>query len=493
MTDFIRRHYFKAILCILLLHIISHLPFLPLPPCSIHVWRQCNTLAVARNFFEEDNTITQPRVDRRYDSDGVTGMQFPAFEWGLAQLYRITGEHYFVQRTYALLVSGIAIFCTFLFFFRYSGDPLPGIFAAWFLTWSPEWYYQSINALPDILAFAAGAGALAAWAEWTRRKTSARFALTIFLLALAGLVKMQYGIFGGIIASLLLHQYRKKEISRKHFFQWMLGGAGAFGLVTCWYIYANQLIQSSGLYDFVLNIRPATNTKDALAIVKRNLISDLPELLFNYAGAILVVIGLFSYFRKDNEKKWVALPAFLLFISWYLLMLEQMKVHQYYLLPLLLLAVFPLLNGINRMLEGKRIVLLWLLIIAMPALALTRILPARWMKTDLGIPSAFADQEQLEKLIHAVPAHQPVITVPDKSGCIWLYFLHKKGFSFEDESLFSRTNDAGEVVFEEYKRRGAKWMYAPADFFSSSAIETPAGLTLTATTGGISVYRISPP
>lgn len=493
MTDFIRRHYKKAIVCILLMHVITHLPFLHLPPCSIHVWRQCNTLAVARNFYEENNTITQPRVDRRYDSDGVTGMQFPAYEWGLAQIYRLTGEHYFVQRSYALVISSIAILCTFLFFYKYRGDPLLGVLAAWFLTWSPEWYYHSINALPDILAFAAGTGALAAYGEWTQRKTTGRFTLTILLLAMAGLVKIQYGIFGGIIAALLVHQYRRNVISKKHFFHWTIGGGVAIAIVSGWYVYANQLIKSSGLYDYVLNIRPITNLPDALAIVKRNLISDLPELLFNYAGTMLVLIGLFNYIRPDNRKKWVAIPAFILFILWYVVMLEQMKVHQYYMLPLLILAVFPVLNGIKWLLEGKRKIALWLLIIAMPVLAMIRILPARWMKEDLGIPSAFADQRQLEQLIKAVPDHQPIITLPDESGCIWLYFLHKKGFSYADEGLFTTFNNKGELLFDEYKRRGAKWLYTPTDFFSGRGLEVPASLQLSGEIGGITIYSITPP
>lgn len=102
-----------------------------------------------------------------------------------------------------------------------------------------------------------------------------------------------------------------------------------------------------------------------------------------------------------------ALPAFLLFIVWYILMLEQMKVHQYYLLPLLMLAIFPLLNGIKWMLEGKRIVVLWLLLASMPALAMIRILPARWMKEDLGIPTEFANSVLREQLAVAVPDQAP--------------------------------------------------------------------------------------
>lgn len=491
MTDFLRRYYKKALLCILLLHVLTHLPFISLPPCSIHVWRQCNTLAVARNFFEEDNNILQPRVDRRYDSDGVTGMQFPAFEWGLAQLYHLTGENYPVQRSYSLLISTAALLFTFIFFFRYRGDPLLGLCAVWFLCWSPEWYYQSINALPDILAFCAGMGALAIYAGWTYRKTTLQFSATLLLLTLAGLVKIQYGIFGGIIAALLVQQYRKNLMSKKHFVHWLIGGGSALLIVGGWYLYANFLIHASGLYDYVLNLRPVSNGTVAAGIIYKNIISDLPELLFNYAGTVLLVTGLISMLRKDNRKKWIALPAFLLFIVWYILMLEQMKVHQYYLLPLLMLAIFPLLNGIKWMLEGKRIVVLWLLLASMPALAMIRILPARWMKEDLGIPTEFANSVLREQLAVAVPDQDRVITVPDESGCIWLYFLHKKGFSYADETLFTTKNEKGEILFEEYKRRGARWMYLPVGYFNATGINQPTSLQHVTVVGGIEVYRIN--
>ena len=489
MTDLLRRYYKKVLAGILLLNIIAHLPYLHLPPCSIHVRRQCNTLAVARNFFEEDNNILKPRVDRRYDSDGVTGMQFPAFEWGLAQVYQITGEHYFIQRGYSLLISTLTLVFTFLFFFRYRGDPFLGLAAAWFICWSPEWFYQGLNALPDILAFCCGMGALAFYAGWSLRKTSPQFVTAVLLITLAGLVKIQYGLFGFIIVALLLQQYRKKLISNKHLLHWFLAGTAALVIVIGWYSYAHHLIQQSGLFDFVLNIRPVTDFQTAASIFKKNIISDFPELLFGYAGTLLLLTGLISYRRKDNRKKWIALPAFLLFIVWYVLMLEQMQVHQYYLLPVLALAIFPVLNGIKWITDTRKTSVLYFILLLMPATAMIRILPARWMKEDLGIPAGFANSANLEQLINAVPSEEKVITVPDESGCIWLYFLHKKGFSYEDTSLFTTTNENGEIIFEEYRRRGAKWLYILKGKIENPQ-DPPNGLMMHQSIGDIDIYRI---
>ena len=97
--------YLKVLLVYFAVNCLVHLPFLNLPPSGSHVWRQCNTLGMARNFAEESMAITEPRIDRRNESNGITGSHFPLFEWQLAGLYKIVGEHYIVARLYSALIS----------------------------------------------------------------------------------------------------------------------------------------------------------------------------------------------------------------------------------------------------------------------------------------------------------------------------------------------------------------------------------------------------
>lgn len=492
MTELARRYPWRCLGFILLLQVLLHLPFLQLPPSSIHVWRQCNTLAVARNFFEEDNNILRPRVDRRFNTDGVTGMQFPAFEWGLAQLYRITGEQYLVQRGYALAISLTALIFVFLFFRRYANDNLAGLLAAWMAGWSPEWFYHSINALPDIMAWMCGAGALAVFMRWRDQRSMALAGLAVVLLTLAGLIKIQYGLFGMIMVVFVWRDIQQQHLRPGAAVSWCMAGCLSALVVTGWYSYANALITQSGLNDFVLQLRPVDGGwPEAIDIIRRNFISDLPELLLNYAGFILLLIGLVAWFRARGERQWTAFPAFLLFMVWYVLMLEQMKVHQYYLLPLLLLCLFPMLQGCRWLLQKNKLKVLYLLLLLMPVLAAVRIVPARWLKEDRGIPAAFTQPNLLSALIAAVPAADKVVTVPDKSGCIWLYFLRKKGFSYEDASLFNSDPANGRSVLTEYKHRGARWIYMPEGLLSSDHPLLQATLVRDTTIGGISVYRIN--
>ncbi len=491
MTELIRRHPGIFLTAILLLHLALHLPFIHLPPCSIHVWRQCNTLAVARNFFEEDNNIFTPRVDKRLDTDGVTGMQFPAFEWGLAQVYRLTGEHYPVQRGYSLLISGFTLVFVYYFFRKYMDDAVAGIMAAWMCCWSPEWFYHGMNALPDILAFMCGAGALAAFMKWREIKKRRYAIITMLLITLAGLIKIQYGILGTIMGMLLLNDFLQKSIRGNAFTLWIFSGLLSAITVLGWYRYANLLIVQSGLHDFVLQLRPVDNAGEALIIFQRNLISDLPELLLNYSGFMFLLTGLIVFFKERDKRSWIVLPAVLLFIIWYLLMMEQMRVHQYYLLPLLFLCLFPMVRGSLWIIRKRQSLLTYGLLLLMPLLAAARILPARWMKEDLGIPAAFADASQLKLLTEAVPSGDKVITVPDQSGCIWLYFLHKKGFSYADNTLFMPQKEAAYTEFEKYKSAGARWVYMPTGFLPQEHPVMKTSLRHHTSTGGISVYRIN--
>lgn len=64
----------------LLLSLALHLPFINKPPYGQHVWRQTFTLAMAENFYEESMNIFTPRVNQRFDGDGITGAQFPLYE-----------------------------------------------------------------------------------------------------------------------------------------------------------------------------------------------------------------------------------------------------------------------------------------------------------------------------------------------------------------------------------------------------------------------------
>jgi hypothetical protein len=105
------------------INLFLHLPFMNLPPQSIHVWRQCSTLAVARNFYEEDMNILKPRLDDRMDRDGVTGMQFPSYEYLVALGYELFGEHNWVYRSVSFPIYCLGSWVIYELFFILFQSP----------------------------------------------------------------------------------------------------------------------------------------------------------------------------------------------------------------------------------------------------------------------------------------------------------------------------------------------------------------------------------
>ncbi|MFN6091426.1 MAG: hypothetical protein ACK44N_03320, partial [Bacteroidota bacterium] len=50
-----------------------------------------------------------------------------------------------------------------------------------------------------------------------------------------------------------------------------------------------------------------------------------------------------------------------------------------------------------------------------------------------------------------------VVTGPDESGCIYFYFLHKKGFGYERPNQLTELKD-GKLLLENYIDRGAEYL-----------------------------------
>ena len=174
--------------------VLVHLLYINLPPCSIHVWRQCNTLAVAQNFHDESFNILEPRVDRRFEGDGITGTAFPLYEWMLAAIYKLTGVHYWVHRLLSLLLTITAIIFAYRFLQNITSNKLVVAIASTLLLWTPELFYHSVNAIPDILALCTGFVSLYYYSK--RERNTYSIVLSFLFLTISGLVKMQYLMIG---------------------------------------------------------------------------------------------------------------------------------------------------------------------------------------------------------------------------------------------------------------------------------------------------------
>lgn len=89
------------------LFVLLQLPLLLQPIGRTHKWRQADTAAVARSFTLESANIFYPRVDVRRDLSGVTGMEFPLYQYIVGLTYRFVSIY---QDWPAKLVALLASF-----------------------------------------------------------------------------------------------------------------------------------------------------------------------------------------------------------------------------------------------------------------------------------------------------------------------------------------------------------------------------------------------
>lgn len=444
------------------LNFCLHAPFFHLPPVSIHLWRQSNTMAVARNFYEEDMSILRPRVDRRNATDGVTGMQFPSYEWLVGGSYHLFGFHEYLPRLINWVIYMLGVVAFYYLVKQVSGAAWLGAIGAWGLSWSPEVFYHGINALPDILALTASLAGLLWFGRWRENRRGSVLALSLVAVTLGGLTKLQFLVVGFPIAVFVLRDLWNHRFSKGEIVQLGLYAAVSVGVTLAWYAYALHLITVSGLTDFGLETRPAPDLGAGLRIIQHNLISDLPETLLGYGAVILFGVGLWRVLRyAPLRHPWFApgLAWGTALLAYYVIELSQMQHHGYYLLPLLpvllLLAVWGA-AWLQRFSRARYLLLAALLF--QPVWAVSRIVWVRWVRQGQDIPELYHAASRA-KLEAATPIGARCLVGPDDSGCIDFYFLHKKGFGFDQSDQLWARNEHGKTYLADCVAQGAQYLY----------------------------------
>jgi hypothetical protein len=454
------------------------------PPNSVHTWRQSNTLAVARNFYEESMNIFKPRVDNRKLTNGVTGMQFPSMEYIFALTYHITGEQYWVARflTWCMFIMGVlGLYAWIKIWLNHENI---AYYSAAIFMFIPELFYHCINPLPDILALSAGIWAMYFFSRFQQQKTWKHILFCTLFATLAGLTKIQYLAIGFFMVTVFFMNIR--TYSRLDIVKLGLFGTITVGLSLLWYKYAVYLIHTSGLLDFGIEIRPAREWNVIKEILKQNLISDLPELLLGFTSFVLFLYGL-THIKKAIAYRQYFIPILIWSIAlliYHGVELSQMKYHQYYMMPYLPVLALIAGYGMQKMVKYFK---KWVQYAAyacfylVPVIAIIRIYPARWITNDHLLADELYYAQTRETLQKAIPDNTLCMVGPDVSGAIFLYMLHKKGTSvLQCYDLISE--------FEKYKSH-IKYLY-----WYEKECKLPeqvaSQVIMVQKTGNFSVYRV---
>ncbi|MBI1223198.1 MAG: phospholipid carrier-dependent glycosyltransferase [Bacteroidetes bacterium] len=440
--------------------ILLHLPFLNLPPYSQHTWRQCTTLTVAENFYEEDMNIFLPRVNQRYEGNGITGSEFPLYEWLIAATYQVTGKAWWVHRIWSFLWTVLGAWAIAQISRRWWKSQASALLAFVFYLFSPELFYDGWIALPDPMALALVLTGFYYFDRWWETRKDRLLIPSAFFFILGGTIKLQYLGIGFLVLGMIVRDW--KNLHLRIWLRLILFGGLVALIPIQWYRYSATLIQMNGLYDFGLDTKPAENLSQLLYVLKKNLLSDLPELLLGYVGTAGFLFLGFLFLRKGAGHRHPLFWPFLFFVlgfwGYHLMEIQVLEHHQYYMLPYLILLVPVAARGID-LLARNQWKFLGLFLGLQIILATARILPSRFANDDKMIPDAFWNTESREALRRAVPDDALIMTGPDESITINLFFLHKKGWGYNNKSMIMDTlYGSGKPNIEDAINRGCKYL-----------------------------------
>jgi hypothetical protein len=274
--------------------------------------------------------------------------------------------------------------------------------------------------------------------------------VSLALLGLAGLVK----ITSLLVLPLVVWRLWRGVTGIASRLCGLAGLALVLAVTGSWYLHARSLSLAAANHDFKLQSAFPYPLSTVPRLLKVVFLQWLPEFYLTYGAFVLFVIGLALLvrgrgLREEGSPMYEALYASgsLAFIAAELPMLD---VHDYYLIPVLPLLIMVALHGwrwLTRAGASPRqhavaLALLAAVLVLGPVRGLSRFSkdPPR---PDLLTLEACLDRVVPDRLTRIVAA-------ADKSPSIYLYFMHRKGWSV--------TESIGPADFERMVREGAGYL-----------------------------------
>ncbi len=477
------------ILVIIALSLMMHLKIFNRDLVGFHVWRQTQTQNTILSFAEEDPNIFNPRRNERGNGDGIFRMEFPVSQWITSLPIKYLGNDILLSRFMNFLFGIFSLFGIYYLSKRLFLSQHLALAAVWILSFTPLFYYYTINPLPDNLALTFCIWGIFFLIKWHQKQKNRDFISTILLFSLAGLTKLPFALIFVMPLILVLGQcdFRKAESS-------ILIKRGLIILlgvipILSWYLWVIPEWEGNGIVSGIFSMDDDQKSK-FWYYLWYNIRTNTPELLIGLTSLPFFIYGLLSSRKlwRISKSLSLAFGLFLVLIS--ALMVFEMnmieKVHDYYFLPFLPVVVLISVYGLYRfkiLAQKKR--WLWiplsLLLLSMPVYSYFRIQP-RW--ESVGFNEDLLNYK--DELRAAVPDTALVCVGNDKSHHIFLYYIKKKGWVFEQDWM-------GKKKLEGLIGQGCQYLYSDSRHVDQNPQVQSVFGTKVATFGQINVYKLSDP
>ncbi|MFQ5600017.1 MAG: ArnT family glycosyltransferase, partial [Candidatus Krumholzibacteriia bacterium] len=425
----------RGIWLILLLAFGCRLYHVDFPVSGWHAWRQADTAAVARNYYENGFDFLHPQIDWGGNSPGVVEMELPLYPFLVALAYRVFQPADLWGRLLSLLFGLATIFALYRLVEVRVGARI-ALWAALLYAILPLNIYYSRAFMPESAMLLCTVLGVHLFWEWRQRGRFAFGVLGAVFVSLAVLLKST-SLYLGILLLALAWEGRGKRC----LLEWRLWLLAALVLLPVWgwYAHAHRIYETSGLtfgiWDFGTGKWGDARPLWTLKFYNDVFFKSIAERHLTYGGFIPFVLGVVLARGKREMRPF---GWWLLAVVVYILVVARgNQVHEYYQLPFIPPAVvFAALACKTTLPASSRVkarrplrALLLIGLLALPVLSFLRV--ANFMrKEDRGsalfqLAAAVRQQTPDNALIVAVDSNDPVL----------LYSCRRKGWHARPEAL----------------------------------------------------------
>ncbi|MBL0047324.1 MAG: glycosyltransferase family 39 protein [Bacteroidetes bacterium] len=456
------------------------------PPGIVHQWRQCDCLSLAANYYHFGMDFFSPAVYfASNDGTGKTASEFPAIYYFVAFLWKIFGKHEIIFRLVNLSIVYAGLFFLFRFIEEKLRDSFWAILIALLVFTSPILVYYSNGFIMDPLGLSFAFIAWYYFGKFYNSGKNAHLNLSLLFFLIGGLLKVSsmlsyFSILGVFLVEILGVNFKDNgkifTDKKRQIIPFIVVAIGLY----LWYSYAQRYNDEHGSGVFLVGIMPIWDYSAADIEKRITFFKGAMTLhqFFNFETLMLLFAFFFAQvilFKKTNGfllfitvQLFFAVIAFL--ILWFGAVTEG---HDYYLTNLLVFVAFALISffafmqkSFSSIFSAEWFKMIFALILAYNVYLASAKTSIRYFNTqERNYPTCYSKNEiallqwakfdfhqHTEQLREISPylrslGIQPndlVISLPDYSFDISLYFMNQKGWT-----QASAPNPLTENWFEE--------------------------------------------
>ncbi len=463
-------------------------------PGSIHQWRQADCLSITKNYYEEGMHFFEPKIHYQGPVEGKAVSEFPILNYTVAFLWKIFGEHEFIYRLLEYIIFLTSVFILFNTLLRFYRSALLAFFTVSIFLTSPLLAYYSLNFIADVPALSIGIICFCCFMRFYNTKQLKFFYIALLLGTLAVLIKasaligLSVLLFFSLVDILRLNKFFgteelfvKKTIPLVTIFLAVVS-------IIAWYRFALAYNDNNSNNIFLLTVLPVWEMKEGQLIYNlKVLFNNLFPLFLNKPMFFLfmaLVLFVSARFRELNSfLKYSFIFSASFFVLYLLFFFQVFSVHDYYLNNLM---IFPVITFLcfshiiskteflsNNAAFAKLFIICVVIFNSLHAAAVYRLRTVEDDKLIYWFPFISEDEGKLAKYLawdygnaikhveeitpelrkHGIKREDLVLSIPDQSFDISLYFMDQKGFPIaRDHFMIDIT------IMDRFLTKGIKYL-----------------------------------